>query len=131
MSDPGRLLEGVRVLDFCWVLAGPLGTRLLANFGADVIHVCSGGLGLADIFPPDTTGPPEIGAFQNVLHTGKRSLAVDPRTERGRELLLRLAAQSDVVTANVRPGATAKLPSRRDESPCEANAHGPSPDALR
>ena len=37
--NPLRALEGIRVVDFCWVLAGPIGTRILANFGADVLKI--------------------------------------------------------------------------------------------
>jgi crotonobetainyl-CoA:carnitine CoA-transferase CaiB-like acyl-CoA transferase len=108
MSEAWRPLAGIRVLDFCWVLAGPLGTRILANFGAEVIHVASAGLGLADIYPEDEKAY-EVGAFYNVLHTGKRSLSIDSRSERGRELLLRLVPQCDVVTSNFRPGAMERM----------------------
>lgn len=99
-----RALEGIRVLDFCWVIAGPLGTRLLADFGADVIRVESDGRALAEIFPPGVTDR-TLGAFHNVLNAQKRSLTVDPRSARGRELLLDLVAHVDVVTSNYRPGA--------------------------
>ena len=49
--DMRRALEGIRVVDFCWVLAGPLGTRLLANFGAEVIRVEAGERVLRRLLP--------------------------------------------------------------------------------
>ena len=102
--DMARALEGIRVVDFCWVLAGPLGTRLLANFGAEVIRVESGERAYDDSFPSGARDP-SLGAFHNTVNTHKRSVTIDPRTPRGRELLLELIATADVVTNNYRPGA--------------------------
>ena len=102
--DIATALGGVRILDFCWVIAGPLGTRILANFGAEVIRVESGGRALQEVFA-DRDRQPSLGAFHNWLNTQKRSTTIDPRTARGRDLLLDLVEQVDVVTSNYRPGA--------------------------
>ncbi|HET6795143.1 MAG TPA: CoA transferase [Acidimicrobiales bacterium] len=101
-------LAGVRVLDFCWVLAGPLGTRILANFGAEVIRVEAGARAFPDDFPKGRRQA-AYGAFHNLLNTQKRSITVDPRHPRGRQLLLDLVARCDVVTANYRPGALEEM----------------------
>jgi crotonobetainyl-CoA:carnitine CoA-transferase CaiB-like acyl-CoA transferase len=91
------------VLDFCWVLAGPFGTRLLANFGADVIRV-EDKRGYDD-FLPEGHRDRHLGAFHNAVNTHKRSITIDPTTTRGRELLLDLVEHADIVTNNYRPGA--------------------------
>ena len=106
--DLSTALAGIRVLDFCWMIAGPLGTRLLSDFGAEVIRVEAGPRAYPDVFPPGTDDP-SLGAFHNTLNTQKRSVTIDPRTPRGRELLLDLVAMSDVVTNNYRPPAFENL----------------------
>lgn len=102
--DIAHALDGIRVLDFCWVIAGPLGTRMLANFGAEVIRVESGSRALPEVWPKGDRDL-SLGAFHNWLNTQKRSTTIDPRTPRGRELLLQLVEQVDIVTSNYRPGA--------------------------
>ena len=110
-TDPYRALAGVRVVDLCWVLAGPLGTRILAHFGADVIRVESerhqdsvrNGQG------PDGEPTRDLAGLFHTANAGKRSLTVDLTKEAGRELLLDLAATADVVTDNFRPGALARM----------------------
>ncbi len=106
--DLRTALAGIRVVDFCWMIAGPLGTRLLADFGAEVIRVEAGPRAYPDVFPPGTSDP-SLGAFHNTLNTQKRSVTIDPRTPRGRELLLDLIATAEVVTNNYRPPAFEKL----------------------
>jgi crotonobetainyl-CoA:carnitine CoA-transferase CaiB-like acyl-CoA transferase len=76
---PGAL-DGIRVVDFCWMIAGPLGTRMLAHFGAEVLRVEAGRRAYPDNFPAGQDDP-SLGAFQNILNTGKKSITVDPRTE--------------------------------------------------
>ncbi|HZU75082.1 MAG TPA: CoA transferase [Acidimicrobiales bacterium] len=107
--DAAKPLAGIRVLDFCWVLAGPLGTRILSNFGAEVIRVEPS---VERMFPdilPDGQTDRNLGYFHNLVDPGKRSVTIDPTTPTGRGLLLELAAQCDVVTDNYRPGALAAM----------------------
>jgi crotonobetainyl-CoA:carnitine CoA-transferase CaiB-like acyl-CoA transferase len=106
--DLSTALAGIRVVDFCWMIAGPLGTRLLADFGAEVIRVEAGPRAYPDVFPPGADDP-SLGAFHNTLNTQKRSVTIDPRTSQGRDLLLDLAATADVVTNNYRPPAFENL----------------------
>lgn len=99
MSGP---LQGVRVLDLSRVLAGPYCTMLLGDYGADVIKV----------EPPggdDTRqwGPPYLGgesAYYLSCNRNKRSLVLDLSTAQGREVLLRLVRQSDVLVENFKLG---------------------------
>ncbi|MGY9071975.1 MAG: CaiB/BaiF CoA transferase family protein [Acidimicrobiales bacterium] len=109
--DPSRALEGLRVIDFGWVLAAPIGTRLLASFGAEVIRVESS-------TKPDTarsqSGPsgqpdPDLGGLFNSVNAGKKSLAVDLSTDAGLALVRDLIATADVVVNNFRPGAMDRM----------------------
>lgn len=110
-ADPTRALRGVRVVDFCWVLAGPIGTRLLASFGADVIRVESARHpdGMRSALGPDGVPSPDVGGLFNTANAGKRSLSVDLSSERGREIVRVLVASADVVTNNFRPDALERM----------------------
>ena len=115
------LLEGVRALDLTHYFAGPYCTRLLAGLGADVVKVerpLSGDplrrLGPFASRPgmaraADKAAPTEDGAWHMYLNAGKRSLVLDLKTEPGRETLLRLAEQADVLVENFSPGTLDKL----------------------
>jgi crotonobetainyl-CoA:carnitine CoA-transferase CaiB-like acyl-CoA transferase len=86
-----RPLDGVRVLDFTWVVAGPVTTRILADLGADVIKVeRRASLDFGD----------RRGGLSGSLMRGKRSLVLDLNDPRGLDLARRLAAVSDVVIDN-------------------------------
>ncbi len=91
---PQRVLHGIRVLDFTWVVAGPLATRVLADHGAEVIKVER----------PDTPDAPARrgGLFGN-LNRGKRSIAIDLRAPGGVGLARALAERSDIVIDNFSP----------------------------
>jgi len=100
-------LEGIRVLDFTWVVAGATGTRMLVDFGAEVIKVES-----AQSPDPIRFGPPfaerkvginRSGWFNNV-NRNKKSIALNLHHPTGVEIAKRLAAVSDVVTENFTPG---------------------------
>lgn len=94
-----RILEGVRVLDFTRVVAGPYCTRMLADLGANVVRVDA---------VPDGDGPTRAaGSVENNL--GKRSLALDIRREEGAAVARMLARRADVVVENFRPGVMARL----------------------
>jgi benzylsuccinate CoA-transferase BbsF subunit len=87
-------LEGVRILDFTWVVAGPVATRILADQGAEVIKIERG-----DENATSVLGPRRIG-LQGELHRNKRSAAINMNHPRGVELARRLAAISDLVMDN-------------------------------
>jgi benzylsuccinate CoA-transferase BbsF subunit len=100
-------LSGVRVLDFCWVGAGALVTKLLAEHGAEVIKVESrarpDNLRVAPPYRPGSEGLEGSGYFAS-RNNDKRSLALDLRQPKSREIAKRLAAEVDVVANNFRPG---------------------------
>src|SRR2546425_1216979 len=86
-----RPLDGIRVLDFTWVVAGPVTTRILADLGAQVIKVeRRGSLDFGD----------RRGGLSGALMRGKRSVLLDLNDPRGLDLARRLAAVSDVVIDN-------------------------------
>jgi crotonobetainyl-CoA:carnitine CoA-transferase CaiB-like acyl-CoA transferase len=100
---PPAPLAGLRVLDLSRILAGPLATMILADLGAEVIKVERPGTG------DDTRawGPPFVGedaAYYLALNRNKRSIAVDLQTSEGSDVVRRLAARSDVLIENFRPG---------------------------
>lgn len=100
-------LDGVRVLDFSRIIAGPLCTQQLADLGADVIkveHPVTGDETRARSTKGDRRGPSFL-----AFNRSKRSIALDLASEAGRELARRLAAASDVVIQNFRPGVMARL----------------------
>ena len=99
-------LDGIRVLDFTRVLAGPHCTRMLADLGADVIKVESPDADLTRFQAPRRNGIATYFAQQN---TGKRCISIDLSVTEGRELALRLAEHCDVVVENFRPGVMARL----------------------
>jgi CoA:oxalate CoA-transferase len=104
MSGP---LEGIRVLDLTWVLAGPFASMILGDLGAEVIKVERPPYG--DV--ARTTGPIVNGesCYFFSINRGKKSVCLDLKAERGRELFLRLAGLSDVVMENFTPGTIDKL----------------------
>ncbi|GLZ46912.1 hypothetical protein Acsp06_30970 [Actinomycetospora sp. NBRC 106375] len=107
-----RPLDGVRVLDLTWVLAGPYATRQLAEHGADVVKIESWHRQDPTRFSPGMrlrpgAGPDDSGYFLNV-NRGKRSVALNLRTDRGAELLRRLVPDCDVVIENFSPGTLAR-----------------------
>jgi benzylsuccinate CoA-transferase BbsF subunit len=103
----GSPLAGIRVLDFCWVGAGALVTKTLAELGASVYRVESrshpDSLRLAPPFRPGTEGIEASGYFASRNST-KKSVAINMKTEEGRSLALDLVAKVDIVTSNFRPG---------------------------
>ena len=111
LPRPFPYLKGVRVVDLCWILAGPLGTKVLADFGAEVIKIET------EAHPrmrrvgtrPDGAPGPNVDPLFNGANTGKLSVSLDLRTERGKELARALVARADVVTNNFRPGAMERM----------------------
>ena len=109
--DPARALEDIRVVDFGWVLAAPIGTRLLASFGAEVIRVESGRKpdSMRSQPGPDGRPNPDLGGLHNTVNAGKKSLSVDLTHADGLALIKDLIATADVVVNNFRPGAMARM----------------------
>ncbi len=90
-----RPLQGIRVLDLTRILAGPVATRFLAAFGADVLRI-------------DPHGWEEPGTVPEVV-LGKRCARLDLKTAEGRDRLSHLIGKADVIVHGYRPGALAKL----------------------
>ena len=101
-------LEGVRVLDMTQIMAGPFCAMLLADLGAEVIKIENprGGDDSRRMAPPYYNG--ESAAFLAV-NRNKYGLALDIRTERGKELLWELIDSADVLIENFRPGTMDRL----------------------
>ena len=104
MSESGAPpLSGIRVIDFTWIVAGPTCTRLLADFGAEVIRVENQQtLDSIRFGRPHPNGfePPDSSGMFNWLNRNKRSITLNARHPQGLELLKRLIAVSDVVVEN-------------------------------
>jgi benzylsuccinate CoA-transferase BbsF subunit len=109
MSPP---LMGVKVLDFSWVMVGPMSTRYLSDLGAEVIKVES----VSRVDPVRTLGPFKQGSaglerslsYHN-LNSGKTCITVNLRDEKGRALLREIVPQVDVVAESFAPGVLARL----------------------
>jgi crotonobetainyl-CoA:carnitine CoA-transferase CaiB-like acyl-CoA transferase len=102
------LLSGVRIVDLTQMLAGPYGSMLLADLGAEVIKIEDprGGDPTRRLGPPFVEG--ESGYFLGI-NRNKRSVALDLRKAAGRQLLYDLVEVSDVIFNNFRPGTMEKL----------------------
>src|ERR1700675_2088420 len=100
-------LDGFRVLDLTQHLCGPYCTKLLADFGADVIKIERPGSGdparLLGPFKGDDPHLERSGTFA-YLNTNKRSITLDLRESGGRDTFLRLLDTADLVVVNFRPG---------------------------
>ncbi len=105
-------LEGLRVLDFSRLLPGPFCSLLLADCGADVIKIEDTGIGdYARWAGPFHEGVEKSagGALFLALNRNKRSIRINLKSDEGRELLLRLARDADVVLESFRPGVLDRL----------------------
>ena len=107
-------LAGVRILDLSRILSGPFATMIFADLGADVIKLENPRTG------DDTRewAPPYQGdqsAYFLAVNRNKRGIAVDLKTERGRDIARRLAERADVVVENFRPGTAGRLGLGYDE----------------
>jgi crotonobetainyl-CoA:carnitine CoA-transferase CaiB-like acyl-CoA transferase len=105
-------LDAVRVLDLTHLIAGPYCTKLLADYGAEVIKIERPASG----DPARRIGPfwhdapsPESSALFLHLNTNKRSLTLNLKTDEGVRIARRLAAESDVIVENFRPGVLRDL----------------------
>jgi crotonobetainyl-CoA:carnitine CoA-transferase CaiB-like acyl-CoA transferase len=98
-------LSRFKVLDLTLARAGPSCVRTLADWGADVIRVEPPP---GDSEADELLGRREGSDFQN-LHRNKRAITLNLKTDAGREVLMRLAEQADVLVENMRPGVTRRL----------------------
>src|SRR4051794_15043311 len=104
-QTPRLPLSRFKVIDLTLARAGPSCVRTLADWGADVIRVEP---------PPDDAEASELvgrrdgSDFQN-LHRNKRAITLNLKSDEGREILMRLAEQADVIVENMRPGVTKRL----------------------
>src|SRR5271169_4844066 len=107
-GQAGRALDGVKILDFTHVQSGPTCTQLLAYMGADVIKVERPGIGditrgqLRDVKGADSL-------YFTMLNGSKRSITIDSKHPKGREILDRLVRECDVLVENFAPGALDRM----------------------
>jgi formyl-CoA transferase len=107
-SFMGKALDGVRILDFTHVQSGPTCTQLLAWFGADVIKVERPGVGditrgqLQDVKGADSL-------YFTMLNHNKRSITIDSKNPKGKEVLEALIKTCDVLVENFAPGALDRM----------------------
>jgi formyl-CoA transferase len=104
----GKALDGVRVLDFTHVQSGPTCTQLLGYMGADVIKIERPGVGditrgqLRDVKGADSL-------YFTMLNGNKRSITIDSKNPKGKEIIDRLIKHCDVLVENFAPGALDRM----------------------
>ena len=103
MSEP---LKGVKVIDMSHVIAGPFASHYLSQLGAEVIKIEKPGVGDVMRASKKTTESDSI-AF-TAFNAGKKSLAIDIRTEEGANIIRSLAKESNIFIENFRPGVVKK-----------------------
>ena len=108
-----QALEGVKVADFCWALAGPLSTKVLSDNGAEVIKIEGGNQRIDNQrvtkpFKDDVFGVDRSSIF-NPFNTGKRSVAINLAHPKGVELAKGLVAWADIVTENFAGGTMDRM----------------------
>ena len=110
MAD--HALSDIKVLDFSHIIAGPYCTKLLADYGADVIKVerpdTGDGARRLGPFPGDVPNGEQCGLFLH-LNTNKRSITLNLKTAAAREIVFQLVKEIDIVVESFRPGTMAAL----------------------
>ncbi|HET7679884.1 MAG TPA: formyl-CoA transferase [Xanthobacteraceae bacterium] len=107
-GQAGKALDGVRVLDFTHVQSGPTCTQLLGYLGADVIKIERPGVGditrgqLRDVKGQDSL-------YFTMLNGNKRSITIDSKNPKGKEIIDRLIKHCDVLVENFAPGALDRM----------------------
>jgi formyl-CoA transferase len=107
-GQAGKALEGVRILDFTHVQSGPTCTQLLGYMGADVIKIERPGVGditrgqLRDVKGADSL-------YFTMLNGNKRSITIDSKHPKGKEIIERLIKHCDVLVENFAPGALDRM----------------------
>jgi crotonobetainyl-CoA:carnitine CoA-transferase CaiB-like acyl-CoA transferase len=110
MTQP---LQGIRIVDCSAVVSGPMAATILADQGASVVKVEQPGVG--DILRYVGSHRGGMSGLFHVVNRGKRSLALDLRAERGRDILLQLLEDADVFIQNFRPGVVERMGLGPDE----------------
>jgi len=107
-----KLLEGVKIADFCWVWVGPMTTKTLADQGAQVLRIESktrpGVWRVSPPFKDNVVGFNRGGVF-NVINTGKMSVTLNLSHPKGIEIAKRFVAWADVVTENFAGGTMKRM----------------------
>jgi len=109
--DSKDSLEGLRVLDFTWVYAGPFATRQLADLGAEVIKVEPYEVGALErryALTIERNGVKQS-SYSIFLNRGKKSLSINVKLKQGLEIVRELVKKSDVVISNMAPGSMNRL----------------------
>src|SRR3954451_1868535 len=107
-SHMGKALEGVRILDMTHVQSGPTCTQILAWFGADVIKVERPGVG--DITRGQLQDVPDVDSlYFTMLNHNKRSITLDTKNPKGKEVLTELIKNCDVLVENFGPGVLDRM----------------------
>lgn len=105
-TAPPSPLAGLRVLDFTRVLSGPIAGRMLCDLGAEVVKVEPPEGDVARLWGRQVAG---IGGFFHQQNAGKRSVCLDLRTPKGRDLAHRLASRADILIENFRSDVMPRL----------------------
>src|SRR3984893_11998324 len=101
-------LEGIKVVDFTGVQAGPACTQLLAWFGADVLKVERPGVG--DATRRQLRDVPDVDALYFItLNSNKKSLTLNTKTPDGKAIMEKLISEADVLVENFAPGAMDRI----------------------
>jgi formyl-CoA transferase len=107
-GEAGKALEGVRILDFTHVQSGPTCTQLLGYMGADVIKIERPGVG--DITRGQLRDVPNADSlYFTMLNGNKRSITIDSKNPKGKEIIERLIKYCDVLVENFAPGALDRM----------------------
>ena len=102
----GYPLEGLKVLDFSRVLAGPFAGRMLSDLGAEVVKVEPPEGDTSRLWGKMTAG---ISGYFNMINAGKQGISIDLRAEGAQDLVLALVKHADVVLENFRPDVMPRL----------------------
>ena len=112
MKNQRAILEGLRVTDFCWLGAGAYATKILADFGADVIKIETidrlDSLRMAAPYKDGKPGVNRSGYFAD-RNTSKRSMTLDMKHPEALAIATQLIKQSDIVANNFTPGVMEKF----------------------